>query len=632
MNLYEKYGISDFDVWLLNEGTLEKSYDLLGCHYIEKFSAHRFTVFAPHASSVSLVGDFNDWDSFENPMEKLDCGIFACLAENLSDGISYKYAVTDTFGKTVLKADPFAFYAGTDADNSSRIFDIENYPWTDADYLENRKSYDTHKNPMSIYEVHLASWKKYGDSLYPNYRILADELAEYCLYMGYSHIELMPITEYPYGGSWGYQVTGYFAPTSRYGTPHDFMYFVDKMHSVGIKVILDWVPAHFPKDRHGLGNFDGTSLFECDDYNMANHPHWGTLIFDYAKPFVRSFLISSAMMFFDKYHIDGIRVDAVSSMLYLDYGRDDGNFIRNCDGGNINYAAENFIRQLNDSVNRNFSGVVTIAEESTSYANITTSTARNGLGFSYKWDMGYMHDKLEYMKLDPLFRSGAHNLFKLSMDYAHGENYVLPFSHDEVVHGKGSLLNKMWGNIDEKFRNLRALWGITYAHTGKKLMFMGIDFAQVEEWNYEQSLDWHLLDRPLHKSMHNYIRDLNLLYKSMPALYERDRGQDGFMWLSPFDDEISCAAFLRTSIDGSMIVCVTNLTPIDREHYNFGLPFSGTLTRLISSDEAQYGGADYLPCILSHSRKRDFLHYKHTASVSIAGLSTTIYEFTKEAH
>ena len=460
---------------------------------------------------------------------------------------------------------------------------------------------------------------------------MADELADYCLQMGYTHVELLPVTEYPFEGSWGYQVTGYFAPTSRYGTPQDFMYFVDKLHSEGIGVIVDWVPAHFPRDEHGLRLFDGTPCFECSERRMAEHPDWGTMIFDYGKPQVQSFLVSSAMFFFDKYHIDGIRADAVSSMLYLDYGRRSGEWTPNRDGGNINYGAVDFLRKLNSTVLTSYPGAVTIAEESTAFPLVSRPPDVGGLGFTFKWDMGFMHDTLDYMALDPYFRSYNHNRLTFSMMYAFSENFILAFSHDEVVHGKASMVNKMWGDYDTKFASLRALYGYQFAHPGKKLMFMGGEFAQFIEWNYKQQLDWMLLDFPKHRGMFDYVRDLNHIYASTPALYRIDDSWDGFTWLNVDDSARSSVAFMRRAPRSrSYLVCALNFTPVSYEDFVIGLPRRGKLSELINSDDVKYGGSGVHNAPEISSGDEPFAGLPHSARIKLPPMSAVWFRFTPE--
>ena len=628
--LTEKYVPSD-DIYLFNTGNAQRAYITLGCHYIPECALHRFCVWAPHAHEVSVVGDFNGWDGSATPMCRRDDGVWCAFVPGLKDGDIYKYRVVSAEGREVLKADPFAFHAETGPGTASKVWEIEGWDWQDGKYMSRRASRDALRSPMSIYEVHLGSWRLHNGEVYPNYRRVADELADYCLEMGYTHVELLPVSEYPFEGSWGYQVTGYFAPTSRYGTPQDFMYFVDKLHGEGIGVIVDWVPAHFPRDEHGLRLFDGTPCFECSERRMAEHPDWGTMIFDYGKPQVQSFLVSSAMFFFDKYHIDGIRADAVSSMLYLDYGRRSGEWTPNRDGGNINYGAVDFLRKLNSTVLTSYPGAVTIAEESTAFPLVSRPPDVGGLGFTFKWDMGFMHDTLDYMALDPYFRSYNHNRLTFSMMYAFSENFILAFSHDEVVHGKASMVNKMWGDYDTKFASLRALYGYQFAHPGKKLMFMGGEFAQFIEWNYKQQLDWMLLDFPKHRGMFDYVRDLNHIYASTPALYRIDDSWDGFTWLNVDDSARSSVAFMRRAPRSrSYLVCALNFTPVPYEDFVIGLPRRGKLSELINSDDVKYGGSGVHNAPEISSGDEPFAGLPHSARIKLPPMSAVWFRFTPE--
>ena len=588
---------------------------------------HRFAVWAPHAREVSVVGDFNGWDGYAHPMWRRDDEIWVTFIPGLKNGDIYKYRVVGEDWNTVLKADPFAFHAETGPATGSKIWDIEGYEWTDSDYMEKRRGKDSVHAPMSIYEMHMGSWRKKDGEVFPNYRRVADELVEYLKYMHYTHVELLPITEYPYDGSWGYQVTGFFAPTSRYGTPQDFMYFVDKLHSEGIGVIIDWVPAHFPRDEHGLRMFDGAPCYECSEQRMAEHPDWGTMIFDYSRPQVQSFLTSSAVFFFDKYHVDGIRVDAVSSMLYLDYGRKFGEWTPNKDGGNINLGAVDFLRKLNTAILTEYPGAITIAEESTAFPLVSRPPEVGGLGFMFKWDMGFMHDTLDYMALDPYFRSYNHSRLTFSMMYAFSENFVLAFSHDEVVHGKASMVNKMWGDYETKFASLRALYGYQFAHPGKKLMFMGGEFAQFIEWNYLQQLDWSLLEYPLHDGMRKYVRELGRLYASTPALWKVDDSWDGFSWLNVDDSERSSVAFMRMS-QRSYIVCALNFTPVRYDDFTIGLPKPGVLKEVINSDDTQYGGSGILNKAEIESADESFLDHPCSAKITLPPMSAVWFRFT----
>ena len=624
--LIERY-VSNDDIWLYNTGNARRAYHALGCRYIPECGMHRFAVWAPHAREVSVVGDFNGWDGYAHPMWRRDDEIWVTFIPGLKNGDIYKYRVVGEDWNTVLKADPFAFHAETGPATGSKIWDIEGYEWTDSDYMEKRRGKDSVHAPMSIYEMHMGSWRKKDGEVFPNYRRVADELVEYLKYMHYTHVELLPITEYPYDGSWGYQVTGFFAPTSRYGTPQDFMYFVDKLHSEGIGVIIDWVLAHFPRDEHGLRMFDGAPCYECSEQRMAEHPDWGTMIFDYSRPQVQSFLTSSAMFFFDKYHVDGIRVDAVSSMLYLDYGRRFGEWTPNKDGGNINLGAVDFLRKLNTAILTEYPGAITIAEESTAFPLVSRPPEVGGLGFMFKWDMGFMHDTLDYMALDPYFRSKNHSRITFSMMYAFSENFVLAFSHDEVVHGKASMVNKMWGDYETKFASLRALYGYQFAHPGKKLMFMGGEFAQFIEWNYLQQLDWSLLEYPLHDGMRKYVRELGRLYASTPALWKVDDSWDGFSWLNVDDSERSSVAFMRMS-QRSYIVCALNFTPVRYDDFTIGLPKPGVLKEVINSDDTQYGGSGILNKAEIESADESFLDHPCSAKITLPPMSAVWFRFT----
>ncbi len=624
--LIERY-VSNDDIWLYNTGNARRAYHALGCRYIPECGMHRFAVWAPHAREVSVVGDFNGWDGYAHPMWRRDDEIWVTFIPGLKNGDIYKYRVVGEDWNTVLKADPFAFHAETGPATGSKIWDIEGYEWTDSDYMEKRRGKDSVHAPMSIYEMHMGSWRKKDGEVFPNYRRVADELVEYLKYMHYTHVELLPITEYPYDGSWGYQVTGFFAPTSRYGTPQDFMYFVDKLHSEGIGVIIDWVPAHFPRDEHGLRMFDGAPCYECSEQRMAEHPDWGTMIFDYSRPQVQSFLTSSAVFFFDKYHVDGIRVDAVSSMLYLDYGRKFGEWTPNKDGGNINLGAVDFLRKLNTAILTEYPGAITIAEESTAFPLVSRPPEVGGLGFMFKWDMGFMHDTLDYIALDPYFRSYNHSRLTFSMMYAFSENFVLAFSHDEVVHGKASMVNKMWGDYETKFASLRALYGYQFAHPGKKLMFMGGEFAQFIEWNYLQQLDWSLLEYPLHDGMRKYVRELGRLYASTPALWKVDDSWDGFSWLNVDDSERSSVAFMRMS-QRSYIVCALNFTPVRYDDFTIGLPKPGVLKEVINSDDTQYGGSGILNKAEIESADESFLDHPCSAKITLPPMSAVWFRFT----
>lgn len=623
---YQNY-IPQRDILNFNSGTLQDAWKCFGCCYVEELKAHRFLVWAPNARAVSIAGNFNGWDMYSMPMERVNGGVWIIFVEGLKNGDLYKYCVTQADGKMIMKADPFASFGQHGMDTASIVHDNIHYEWHDEGFLQKRAGRNFMSEPTSIYEVHAGSWK-FLDPNRAGYCSLAEDLSEYCKNMGYTHVELMPLTEFPYDGSWGYQVTGYFSPTSRYGTPEDFKYFVDKMHEAGIGVILDWVPAHFPKDEHGLELFDGTPLFERKERRMAEHPEWGTLIFDYGSPQVQSFLTSSACLFFEEYHIDGIRVDAVTSMLYLNYGRNDGDYTPNEDGSNINYQAVNFLRRLNHAILTKYPGTVTIAEESSAYPLVTAPPGYGGLGFCMKWDMGYMHDTLDYMSLDPYFRSKNHNKLTFSMMYAFSENYVLAYSHDEVVHGKKSMIDKMYGDYEQKFNSVRALYGMQYAHPGKKLNFMGSEFGQFIEWNWQQDLDWLLLQYEKHAQLQHYCAELNRIYKQYPAFYRVDRSWDGYRWLNVDDNERSAIAFLRSSAqDNSYIACVCNFTPVDCEDFQIALPCRGTLKQIFSSNETRFGGTGSGNAKAIWTRKEAFLDMEHSAKVFAPGMSCTYFEF-----
>lgn len=625
--LIEKYIPKD-DVFLFNTGSARKAWLLMGCHYISEIKMHRFVVWAPNAEAVSLVGDFNAWNDSATPMEK--CGtMWVCFIEGLRSGDLYKYCITSRDGKKIYKSDPFAFWSQSGLNTASRVWE-GSHVWRDADFMARRTRKDPFAEPMSIYEAHIGSWKIGENGV--NYAEIAPKLAEYCADMGYTHIELLPITEYPFPGSWGYQVTGYYAPTGRYGNPDEFAELVDIMHQRGIGVIIDWVPAHFPRDEHGLAIFDGTPLFECKEKRMADHPEWGTLIFDYAMPEVQSFLISSACSFFENYHIDGIRVDAVSSMLYLNYGRKDGEYTPNRDGGNINLGAVDFLRNLNSAVLSEYGGAITVAEESSAYPMVTMPPDKGGLGFSFKWDMGYMHDTLDYFALDPLFRKGNHEKLTFSMMYAFSENFILAYSHDEVVHGKKSMLDKMYGSYEQKFASLRALYGYQFAHPGKKLCFMGSEFGQFIEWNYEQGLDWLLLDYPMHNKLREYYKALNRLYTSTPALYEVDKSWDGYKWLNVNEKNRSCLAFLRCAKpeSGSYMVCACNFIPNEHRGFVVGLPEKGTLREVLSSDDERFGGAGLHNARIIEALDEGFNDLPFSARIDLPPLSTVYFEFIPE--
>ena len=573
-----------------HKGENIEAYELLGCHREERDGkkGYVFRVWAPHARRVSVVGDFNFWNTEDLPMEKISHGVWEAFSVYAKEGGAYKYYVTGQSGKSVYKTDPYGYRTCERPDTSSRVYDLDGYVWHDGRYHAKCARQDILRRPLNIYEVHFGSWKRKPDGAYYSYSELADELIPYVKDMGYTHIELMPLSEYPYDPSWGYQVTCYYAPTSRYGTPKQLMEFIDRCHQAGIGVILDWVPAHFPKDENGLYEFDGACCYELSDPSMNEHPDWGTRIFDYGRPEVQSFLVSNAVFWLKKYHVDGLRVDAVASMLYLDYNRP--NYKPNKFGGKENLEAIAFLRKLNAAAFSVKKQPLMVAEESTAFPLVTRPDFAGGLGFLFKWNMGWMNDMLQYMSLDPLFRKGDHNALTFSMTYAFSENFILPLSHDEVVHGKCSLINKMPGYYPDKFCNLRAFFAWQMGHPGKKLNFMGNEFGQFIEWNYEQGLDWLLLDYDKHRQMQAYVRDLNHFYLDTPALWQNDSDWEGFRWISCDDRDNSVVAFRRIDRKGREIIAVCNFCPIKREHYRLGLPRPGVYDPILNSDEEKYGG------------------------------------------
>ena len=618
------------DIYLFNTGNAQKAWLCYGCNYIPELNAYRFITWAPNAKRVSLVGEFNGWNPDAAVMEKLEGGVWAIFVEGLHDCLCYKYCIDGADGRRVLKSDPFAAFSQNGSQTASLTWHEHDFPWSDGEYLRKRAGKNFMQTPMSIYEVHLGSWKNLDGGV--TYHTLADSLSAYCKEMGYTHIELMPVTEYPYDGSWGYQVTGYYAPTSRYGNPDDFKYFIDTFHKAGIGVIMDWVPAHFPKDEHGLAYFDGSAQFECKEKRMAEHPEWGTLIFDYASNQVQSFLVSSACKFFEVYHIDGIRVDAVTSMLYLNYGRRDGEFTPNENGGITNLHALNFLRKLNSAILTTFPGAITIAEESTAFPRITAPPDMGGAGFCLKWDMGYMHDTIDYMSLDPFFRSFNHNKLTFSMMYAFAENYVLAYSHDEVVHGKCSMINKMSGDYEQKFASLRVLYGYQFAHPGKKLTFMGSEFGQFIEWNWQMQLDWLLLDYPRHRELQEYMKELNKLYTETPAMYMVDRSWDGFTWLNVDDSGRSSVAFMRSAPEqNSHVICVCNFTPVSYKDFVIGLPKNGTLSLILNSDDVRFGGKGETEKKLIRAHKGGFWGWDYSATMDLPAMTALFFRYKPRA-
>lgn len=611
--------ITDFDLYLFNEGSHHKIYEKLGAHphTVNGRRGTHFAVWAPSAKSVSVVCNYNYWDGRSHPMQPVGCsGVWTVFIPDIAAGEMYKYEIKTHSDQLFLKADPYAFYSELRPGTASAVYDLDGYEWHDSEWIKSRDTSNTFGKPVSIYEVHLGSWARSSDNNFLTYRELADRLVAYAADMGYTHIELMPVSEHPLDDSWGYQVTGYYSVTSRFGSPEDFMYLVDQCHSHGIGVIMDWVPAHFPKDAHGLAKFDGTSLYEHDDPRQGEHPDWGTLIFNYNRHEVRNFLISNAVFWFEKYHIDGMRVDAVASMLYLDYGKKNGEWIPNEFGGNQNLGAVEFLKQLNSTVFKYFPGIIMIAEESTSWPMITKPPFTGGLGFSYKWNMGWMNDYLRYVSMDPVYRKYHHNLITFSIMYAMSENFILVLSHDEVVHGKRSMIGKMPGDYWQKFAGLRVTYGYMFGHPGKKLMFMGNEFGQFIEWNFKQSLDWHLLGYEMHSKLKDYIRDLNKLYTTEKAMYEIDHSYDGFEWLDCNDSDHSIISFLRKgSSNDDTLVFVCNFTPIVYNNYRIGVPYDAHYAEILNSDSELYGGSNVGN--LGGVRSENIEHQQRPYSISI---------------
>ena len=625
--------IGELDRYLFGEGRHYQLYHKLGAHpYTYRGQdGYYFAVWAPHAAAVSLVGDFNAWNPDATPMKPVaDSGIYELFVPGLGVGQLYKFAITTHTGTILFKADPYAFSAEYRPGTASVTADIRGFKWNDSKWMESRAGTDPVKAPISIYEVHLGSWKKKNrpekDGYY-TYMEAAHELADYVLEMGYTHVELMGIAEHPYDGSWGYQVTGYFAPTSRYGTPAEFMYFVNYLHKKGIGVILDWVPAHFPKDAHGLADFDGQALYEYADPRKGEHPDWGTKVFDYAKNEVSNFLIANALYWLDEYHIDGLRVDAVASMLYLDYGRQDGQWVPNKYGDNKNLEAIEFFKHLNSVIHDRKDGAIIIAEESTAWPNVTKSPEEDGLGFTFKWNMGWMHDFLEYMKLDPYFRKFNHNKMTFGITYCTSENFILVLSHDEVVHLKCSMINKMPGEYEDKFANLKVGYTFMLGHPGKNLLFMGQDFGQFHEWDEKVSLDWYLTKEPFHADLQNYVKGLLTLYHKYPALYRLDEEYDGFQWINANDGDRSIFSFIRrdeTQKKNLLFIC--NFTPVDRDDYRVGVPKRGTYTLLLDQEHGYYKRGDKISHYRSIKSECDGQPYSFAYPLPAYG--TAVFRFS----
>ena len=625
--------LSAEDLYLFCEGTSEKLYRWMGAHYceVDGVGGMLFVVWAPNAFRVSVVGDFNHWDGRRHVMRKhLSAGVWEIFIPDLGAGCSYKYEMLNQDQQLLpLKADPYAFEMQRSPETSSKTPRQEQFAWADDAWMSKRAaSANLHQQPVSIYEIHAGSWRRNHDqeNSYLSYRQLAEQLIPYVLELGFTHVQLMPISEYPFDGSWGYQPIGMFAPTARFGTPDDFRFFVDRCHQHGIGVLLDWVPGHFPTDEHGLGRFDGTCLYEHEDLRKGFHPDWNTLIYNYGRGEVKSYLISNAMYWLDEFHIDGLRVDAVASMLYLDYSRDEGQWIPNQFGGRENLEAIEFLQQVNNRLYFNFPGVMMVAEESTAWPGVSRSTSEGGLGFGFKWNMGWMNDSLGYMMRDPIYRKHHHNEMTFALVYSFSENFVLPLSHDEVVHGKGSLINKMPGDEWQKFANLRAYLGYMWTHPGKKLLFMGSEFAQSREWNHDQGLDWHLLENAQHKGIQRLIKDLNQVYSEQLALHQRDCQSDGFQWLDSDNAESSILAYLRIGDkQSSPLLVVINMTPVPNQQYRVGVPQAGNYIECLNSDSNHYGGSNMGNMVSIKSVTESWHGQPESISIVVPPLATVIF-------
>ena len=597
-NQREEIFISEYDEYLFTQGNHYEIYKKMGAHkaVVDGVEGVHFAVWAPNAKYVNVAGTFNDWDIYRHNMNRLRIsGIYETFIPGVTEDAIYKFVITANDGRKIYKSDPFGYHSQMRPENASIVKDISNFKWTDTAWQNEKAKKDYNKEPMAIYECHIGSWKKHPadreEKSFYNYRLFADEIVSYLKEMKYTHVELIGIAEYPFDGSWGYQVTGYYAPTSRYGTPEDFQYLVNTLHKNKIGVILDWVPAHFPRDAFGLSEFDGTCLYEHPDKRKGEHPEWGTKIFNYEKPEVRNFLIANAVYWVQEYHIDALRVDAVASMLYLDYGKQDGQWVANKYGGNQNLEAIEFFKHFNSVIRGTFPGVMTIAEESTAWPKVTAKVEDDGLGFSFKWNMGWMHDFCEYMKLDPLFKKNNHHALTFAMSYNSAENYILPLSHDEVVHLKCSMLNKIPGYEFDKFANLRGGYAYFFGHAGKKLLFMGQDFAQSREWSEERELDWWLLGEVYHKGMHEYVKELLNIYREYPAMYTVDNNWDGFEWMNADDSGRSTYSFSRKSPDGKRnVLFVINMTPMYWNDYTLGVTENTEYRLLLNSDDTRFAG------------------------------------------
>ena len=630
----QPFEIGELDQYLFGQGNHYEIYQKMGAHKVtvDGQEGVYFAVWAPHARRVAVVGDFNEWDFEANYMERQEpMGIYTLFIPGIKEGDLYKFCIETQQGKRTFKADPFANYAELRPGTASVVTDISHLKWTDDAWMEMRKTWNSKENPMSIYEVHLGSWMRHPgreDEGFYTYREFAEAVTKYVKDMGYTHVELMGMAEHPYDGSWGYQVTGYYAPTSRYGTPEDFAYMINYLHRNNIGVILDWVPAHFPRDAHGLADFDGTPTFEYADPRKGEHPDWGTKIFDYGKPEVCNFLIANALFWIEHFHVDGLRVDAVASMLYLDYGKQDGQWVANKYGGNENLEAIEFFKHLNSVVLGRNKGAVMIAEESTAWPKVTGAPEDGGLGFSLKWNMGWMHDFTEYMKLDPYFRKNAHNMMTFASTYAYSENYILVLSHDEVVHLKCSMINKMPGLGFDKYANLKAGYAFMMGHPGKKLLFMGQEFAQLREWSEERELDWYLLAEPEHQAIQNWYRDLLHLYKKNKAMYELDNDPAGFEWVNADDCFRSIYSFIRHSKDNKKnLLFVLNFTPMERSDYRVGVPRKKQYKLILNSDDVQYGGKGEKRPLIYKAEKQECDGRPYSFAYPLPPYGVAVFEF-----
>ena len=627
--------LGELDMHLYCEGTHYEIYRKLGAHLME-VNGHAgvlFSVWAPNAQRVSVVGDFNGWDGRLHPMRKrVEAGIWEIFIPGVGEEAHYKFELRNCFGQIVLKGDPFAFYSQHGLQTASLVFNLDRFTWSDREWMENRRTREWHKEPVSVYEVHLGSWARVPEenNRYLSYREFSDRLIKYVLEMGYTHIELMPIAEHPFDGSWGYQVTGYYSPTSRFGNPDEFREFVDRCHQAGIGVILDWVPGHFPKDAYGLAQFDGTHLYEHADPRQGEHQDWGTLIFNYGRSEVRNFLIGNALFWLDEYHIDGLRVDAVASMLYLDYSREPGAWVPNVHGGRENLEAIYFLKRFNEVSYERFPGIMTIAEESTAWPGVSRPTFLGGLGFGFKWNMGWMHDFLVYMSREPVHRKYHQGDITFSLLYAFQEHFILVLSHDEIVHGKGSLINKMPGDAWQKFANLRMFYAWMYSYPGKKLLFMGGEFGQWQEWNHDRSLDWHLLQFPMHAGLRRLVQHLNYLYRNEPALWQLDDSYEGFEWIDFHDAESSIVAYIRKAHDGPSLIFVVNATPVPRHSYRLGAAGEGWYEEILNTDAETYGGSNVGNYGGVHADAIPWQGQSHSISVNLPPLG--VVAFKKQAY